>query len=86
MWYSNKNDLTIRKVFWNEEENSRCNDPINPTCLNCHLLANAVHADEVETHAAVTAPSTEVVATEATTNATSTVATTASSESAGTSS
>ena len=33
----NKNDLKIRKVFWNEEENSRCNDPINPTCLNCHL-------------------------------------------------
>ena len=46
------------------------------------ILANAVQADEVETHAAVTAPSTEVVATEATTNATSTAATTASSESA----
>ena len=43
---------------------------------------NAVHADEVETHATITAPRTEVVATEATTNATSTVATTASSESA----
>lgn len=46
------------------------------------ILANAVHADEVETHAAVTAPSTEVVATEATSNATSTASTTASSESA----
>ena len=48
------------------------------------ILANAVQADEVETHAAVTAPSTEVVATEATTNATSTVATTAANESAAT--
>ena len=38
------------------------------------ILANAVQADEVETHTAVTAPSTEVVATEATTNATSTAA------------
>ena len=46
------------------------------------ILANAVQADEVETHAAVTAPSTEVVATEATTNATYTAATTATSESA----
>jgi len=46
------------------------------------ILTNAVQADEVETHAAVTAPSTEVVATEATSNATSTAATTASSESA----
>ena len=46
------------------------------------ILTNAVQADEVETHAAVTAPSTEVVATEATTNATSTAATTASNESA----
>ena len=46
------------------------------------ILANAVQADEVEAHAAVTAPSTEVVATEATTNATSTAATTATSESA----
>lgn len=41
------------------------------------ILANAVQADEVETHAAVTAPSTEVVATEATSNVISTVATTA---------
>ena len=45
------------------------------------ILANAVKADEVETSAAVTAPSTEIVATEATTDVTSTVATTASNES-----
>lgn len=46
------------------------------------ILANAVKADEVETSAAVTAPSTEVVATEATTDVTSATATTASNESA----
>lgn len=46
------------------------------------ILANAVKADEVETSAAFTAPSTEVVATEATTDVTSTAATTASNESA----
>ena len=46
------------------------------------ILANAVKADEVETSAAFTAPSTEVVATEATTDLTSTAATTASNESA----
>lgn len=45
------------------------------------ILANAVKADEVETSAAVTAPSTEIVATEATTDVISTVATTASNES-----
>ena len=44
------------------------------------ILANAVQADEVETHADVTAPSTEVVATEATTNATSTAAATPTTE------
>lgn len=46
------------------------------------ILANAVKADEVETSAAVTAPSTEIVATEATTDVTFTVSTTASNESA----
>ena len=46
------------------------------------ILANAVKADEVETSAAVTASSTEVVATEATTDVTSVAATTASNESA----
>lgn len=46
------------------------------------ILANAVKADEVGTSAAVTASSTEVVATEATTDVTSTATTTASNESA----
>lgn len=47
------------------------------------ILANAVQADEVETNANATTPSTEVVAnTPATTSAVSTVASTASSESA----
>ncbi len=59
MWY-NKNGFNKSERYFGM--NSRCNDPINPTCLNCHSLANAVQADEVETHAAVTAPSTEVVA------------------------
>ena len=46
------------------------------------ILANAVQADEVETNANATTPSTEVVATPATTNAASTADSTASSESA----
>lgn len=46
------------------------------------ILANAVQADEVETNANATTPSTEVVATPATTSAASTADSTASSESA----
>ena len=46
------------------------------------ILANTVQADEVETNANATTPSTEVVATPATTNAASTADSTASSESA----
>lgn len=50
--------------------------------ISTAILGNAVKADEVETSASVTAPSTEVVATEATTDVTSTATTTASNESA----
>ena len=38
---------------------------VSTLLVSTAILANAVHADEVETHAAVTAPSTEVVATTA---------------------
>lgn len=56
--------------------------PLSTLLVSTAILDNAVQSDEVETHATVTAPSTELVVTEATTDATSTAATTASSESA----
>ena len=36
MWY-NKNRFKNLKGILDEEENSRCNDSINPTRLNCYL-------------------------------------------------
>ena len=80
MWY-NKNDLTSERYFGMKKKTVVATT-LSTLLVSTAILANAVQADEVETNANATTPSTEVVATPATTNAASTADSTASSESA----
>lgn len=80
MWY-NKNDLTSERYFGMKKKTVVATT-LSTLLVSSAILANAVKADEVETNANATTPSTEVVATPATTSAASTATSTASSESA----
>lgn len=80
MWY-NKNDLTSERYFGMKKKTVVATT-LSTLLVSTAILANVVQADEVETNANATTPSTEVVATPATTNAASTADSTASSESA----
>lgn len=80
MWY-NKNDLTSERYFGMKKKTVVATT-LSTLLVSTAILANAVQADEIETNANATTPSTEVVATPATTNAASTADSTASSESA----
>ena len=79
MWY-NKNDLTSERYFGMKKKTVVATT-LSTLLVSTAILANAVQADEVETNANATTPSTEVVATPATTSAASTADSTASSES-----
>ena len=79
MWY-NKNDLTSERYFGMKKKTVVATT-LSTLLVSTAILANAVQADEVETNANATTPSTEVVATPATTSAASTTDSTASSES-----
>lgn len=80
MWY-NKNDLTSERYFGMKKKTVVATT-LSTLLVSTAILANAVKADEVETNANATTPSTEVAATPATTSAASTAASTGSSESA----
>ena len=79
MWY-NKNDLTSERYFGMKKKTVVATT-LSTLLVSTAILANAVQADEVETNANATTPSTEVVATPSTTSAASTADSTASSES-----
>lgn len=75
MWY-NKNDLTSERYFGMKKKTVVATT-LSTLLVSTAILANAVQADEVETNANATTPSTEVVATPAAplVSATSTLAT-----------